>query len=100
MDCTALQFEDASFDFVIEKATLDTLACGTSSGAAIGQTLSEVARVLKPGGHFVACSLGAPESRAEIVDAGLPSLRFVKSVAIAHPERSDICHYLYVLKKL
>lgn len=58
-DCTALTFEDASFDAVIDKATLDSLDCVGGSEAAI----SEAWRVLRPGGRLLCISCRDADKR-------------------------------------
>ncbi|XP_027917593.1 methyltransferase-like protein 13 [Vigna unguiculata] len=57
MDITAMQFEDESFIAVIDKGGLDALM-EPELGPKLGnQYLSEVKRVLKPGGKFVCLTL-------------------------------------------
>ncbi|RDX83576.1 Methyltransferase-like protein 13, partial [Mucuna pruriens] len=57
MDMTAMQFEDESFSAVIDKGGLDALM-EPELGPKLGnQYLSEVKRVLKPGGKFVCLTL-------------------------------------------
>ncbi|WVZ26536.1 hypothetical protein V8G54_005080 [Vigna mungo] len=57
MDITAMQFEDESFIAVIDKGGLDALM-EPELGSKLGnQYLSEVKRVLKPGGKFVCLTL-------------------------------------------
>ncbi|KAH1250753.1 Methyltransferase-like protein 13 [Glycine max] len=57
MDMTAMQFEDESFGAVIDKGGLDALM-EPELGPKLGnQYLSEVKRVLKPGGKFVCLTL-------------------------------------------
>ncbi|TKY59979.1 Methyltransferase protein 13 [Spatholobus suberectus] len=57
MDMTAMQFEDESFCAVIDKGGLDALM-EPELGPKLGnQYLSEVKRVLKPGGKFVCLTL-------------------------------------------
>nr|KYP67778.1 Methyltransferase-like protein 13 [Cajanus cajan] len=57
MDITAMQFEDESFSAVIDKGGLDALM-EPELGSKLGnQYLSEVKRVLKPGGKFVCLTL-------------------------------------------
>ncbi|XP_061372996.1 uncharacterized protein LOC133315400 isoform X1 [Gastrolobium bilobum] len=57
MDVTAMQFEDETFDAIIDKGGLDALM-EPELGPKLGnQYLSEVKRVLKPGGKFVCLTL-------------------------------------------
>ncbi|KAJ1407277.1 S-adenosyl-L-methionine-dependent methyltransferase [Sesbania bispinosa] len=57
MDMTAMQFEDETFSAVIDKGGLDALM-EPELGPKLGnQYLSEVKRVLKPGGKFVCLTL-------------------------------------------
>eukprot|EP00967_Tisochrysis_lutea_P106086 scaffold162293_cov18-Tisochrysis_lutea.AAC.1 len=52
-----------SFDFVLDKGTLDANVSG-EGGIANGQAISqEVYRVIKPGGHFLVVSHASPEAR-------------------------------------
>ena len=48
-DLGSEEFPDASYDVVIDKATLDAIMCGEGSTDHVVQALSEVQRVLKPG---------------------------------------------------
>ena len=63
MNCCSMGYPDASFDAVIDKATLDSLLCGENSTANSGRYVAEVARVLRPGGVFIVVSFGSPENR-------------------------------------
>lgn len=54
-DCTALTFEDNQFDAV-------TVAFGIRNFADLDKGLSEMCRVLTPGGHLVILELTTPES--------------------------------------
>ncbi|XP_004834949.1 endothelin-converting enzyme 2 isoform X7 [Heterocephalus glaber] len=71
MDARALGFPDDSFDVVLEKGTLDALLAGerdpwivSSEGVhTVDQVLSEVSRVLLPGGRFVSMTSAAPHFR-------------------------------------
>ncbi|XP_040858849.1 EEF1A lysine methyltransferase 4 [Ochotona curzoniae] len=71
MDVRALGFSSASFDVVLEKGTLDALLAGeqdpwtiSSEGVqTVDQVLSEVSRVLVPGGRFLSMTSAAPHFR-------------------------------------
>jgi SAM-dependent methyltransferase len=55
--------ESDKFDVVLDKGTLDSLICGGCSQKKVGQMMSEVSRVLKPGGVFMDISYGLPDAR-------------------------------------
>lgn len=57
------EFPDASYDVVIDKATLDAIMCGEGSTDKVVAALSEVQRVLKPGGTFISVTHGSPDQR-------------------------------------
>jgi len=70
-DMLNLQYKQHTFDAVIDKATLDCFyvipqnnhKCGENSFENVQKLLSEVYRVLKPKGVFIAISGGAPDRR-------------------------------------
>ncbi|XP_007529844.1 endothelin-converting enzyme 2 isoform X1 [Erinaceus europaeus] len=72
MDVRALDFPTASFDVVLEKGTLDALMAGEQDPWTVSlegihtvdQVLSEVSRVLTPGGRFISLTSAAPHFRA------------------------------------
>lgn len=57
MDVQALSFDDASFDIVIDKSTMDCLFCCENSTEIVCNMLTEGYRVLKPGGNYISMSL-------------------------------------------
>jgi len=57
MDATAMQFDDASFDVVLDKSLMDCLHCCDGAMAITRAYTNEVFRVLKPGGLFLRVSL-------------------------------------------
>ncbi|KAM7267874.1 hypothetical protein ACFE04_010040 [Oxalis oulophora] len=56
-------FLDESFDAIIDKGTLDSLMCGTNAPLSAAQMLSEVCRLLKPGGTYLLITYGDPKVR-------------------------------------
>jgi ubiquinone/menaquinone biosynthesis C-methylase UbiE len=68
-DARDLRYDSASFDLVVDKGTLDAILCGGNSGSNSKAMLSEVARVLKPGGVFVIITYGEPDSRLEHLES-------------------------------
>eukprot|EP01094_Clydonella_sp_ATCC50884_P000857 TRINITY_DN10639_c0_g1_i1.p1 TRINITY_DN10639_c0_g1~~TRINITY_DN10639_c0_g1_i1.p1 ORF type:complete len:251 (-),score=30.54 TRINITY_DN10639_c0_g1_i1:158-910(-) len=64
MDVMKMTYADASFDAVIDKGTFDAIMCGATDTTA-HDILSEVYRVLAPGGVFVLISNGKPIFRED-----------------------------------
>ncbi|KAH7426419.1 hypothetical protein KP509_10G001400 [Ceratopteris richardii] len=73
-DCTQLScltmdvrdmssFADQEFDFVIDKGVLDSLMCGSNAHQNAAKMLSEVCRVLRPGGGYMLVTYGDPHMR-------------------------------------
>ncbi|CAE7895114.1 EEF1AKNMT, partial [Symbiodinium sp. KB8] len=63
MDARALNFPDECFDVVFDKATLDTILCAANNTNQAQAYVSEVYRVLKPGGLFLVVSHSGPSCR-------------------------------------
>ena len=63
MDVRSLQFEDNTFDVVIDKGTFDSVLCGDGSAPNAEQMLNEVHRVLSANGVYICITYGVPESR-------------------------------------
>ena len=96
MDVRSLDAEDGSFDAVIDKATLDSLANNEDAEADIARMLNESHRVLRPGGVYVCLSYGGPTTRTHMLcrkglDWRLDGVREV------HKKKATF--YLYVLRK-
>jgi len=109
MNVMQLAFADGSFDAVVDKGTLDSLLCGDNSTANGGRYLSEVSRVLKPGGVFFCVSYGTPDNRLQyfenddygwsVVVKTLPKPTI--SSTTGAPDAADPAsnHFVYVLVK-
>ena len=63
MDCRSLDFETSSFDLVIDKGTMDSMLCSGHSYMDVARMLTQVHRVLKPGGIYFLVTLGEPKER-------------------------------------
>jgi EEF1A lysine methyltransferase 4 len=57
------QFPDGSFVSIIDKGTLDSILCSATSFPDVADTLSEVCRLLQPGGRFLVITYGNPSER-------------------------------------
>lgn len=109
MNVMQLAFADGAFDAVVDKGTLDSLLCGDNSTANGGRYLSEVSRVLKPGGVFFCVSYGTPDNRLQyfenddygwsVVVKTLPKPTI--SSTTGAPDAADPAsnHFVYVLVK-
>ncbi|KAG9278300.1 EEF1A lysine methyltransferase 4 [Astyanax mexicanus] len=102
MDIRRLAFPDASFDVVIEKGTLDAMLVderdpwnvSDSSAHLLHQVLSEISRVLKPGGRFISVTFAQPHFRKRLY------ARTEYDWSINHHHYGEAFHYfLYVLTK-
>ena len=69
MNLNNLQFEEATFDIVVEKSTLDTLIsdCSVEGGLLVQTGLRELRRVLEPGGVVLSVSLLSPSEHLSIL---------------------------------
>ena len=61
MDARSLQFEDGTFDAVVDKACFDPVLCGDNTGPNSEAVLNEVHRVLSPHGIYINITYGVPE---------------------------------------
>ena len=108
MDCRHMDgFPDASFNSVIDKATLDSIVCGEGSATNVQKYLSEVSRVLKPNGTFLMVSHAQPQYRQNYVNKDiygwtievLSIPRPVLNVPIPGSDEKDNFYYVYVCQK-
>jgi ubiquinone/menaquinone biosynthesis C-methylase UbiE len=75
MDIMDLKYEDKSFDIVLDKGTMDAIMCEKGDvwnvseelAAKVDNMLSEVARVLKPGGKYIYITFGQPHFRKPLM---------------------------------
>eukprot|EP01027_Heterolobosea_sp_BB2_P013939 GEZU01020062.1.p1 GENE.GEZU01020062.1~~GEZU01020062.1.p1 ORF type:complete len:140 (+),score=36.32 GEZU01020062.1:182-601(+) len=104
MDVCSINFPDASFDIVIDKATLDSVLCGESSTRRSAAMLSEISRVLKPGGKYLVISYAKPPNRLQFLEK--PEYRWTitietiaKPTITTLPQDTPHVHYFYCCEK-
>eukprot|EP00667_Euglena_gracilis_P018523 EG_transcript_19673 len=102
MDATRLVFPDGTFDFVIDKGTLDALCCTEQADQLTKAMNCEIRRVLKPTGLYFMISFVEPRGRAARF-AGCGFARQMDVVTIRSPgprgKEDEACeHYVYILR--
>jgi ubiquinone/menaquinone biosynthesis C-methylase UbiE len=70
------ELADHSFDYVVDKGTLDALLCGSDCEGPVQACLQEVARVLKPGGVYAIVSFGCESVDLAVLFVFLPTAYF------------------------
>jgi ubiquinone/menaquinone biosynthesis C-methylase UbiE len=98
MDITDLQFPDSSFDVVLDKGTLDSLFCGGNSMEVIDQSLVEIHRVLRKGGHFISITYGQPPSRVPVFQGAELGWKMSEPLMIENRTKSAR-HWIYRFRK-
>jgi ubiquinone/menaquinone biosynthesis C-methylase UbiE len=63
MDVRSLQYDDGTFDAVIDKGTLDSILCGDGSGPNAEMMMEQIYRVLSPKGVYICITYGLPDQR-------------------------------------
>ncbi|EAY09212.1 hypothetical protein TVAG_309010 [Trichomonas vaginalis G3] len=98
-NATKLPYDDNTFDFVFDKGTLDSFVATADSSKQIPTMLSEVCRVLKPGGIFAEISYGTPNTRTPFLRASNLQWALQETKEIEKPNEPGTYHYAYVTKK-
>ena len=65
MDSLDMDFGDGTFQYVLDKGLFDSIASGYDSTDNVLQYMTEVLRVLKPGGFFIFVSYRHPQHRTK-----------------------------------
>ena len=100
------EIQTGSFNIVFDKATLDSILCGDNSGSNAQKMISEIHRVLAPGGRYICITYGDPEHRKKYFEnlqwSNLSVDKIVKPIT-NNEESNDInnknFHYIYIMKK-
>ena len=98
-DCTAIPLPDASFDFVFDKGTLDSLNSSLQTVPQATQMLTEICRILKPGGLFFEVTYGTPNTRVPLITTASSQWELIETKEIEKPVDPGTFHYLYIFKK-
>lgn len=86
--------KESSFDCIIDKGLLDSIACNLQSNESIANYITEIERLLVEDGIFICLSMGAPEDRLkylEIYDIDLPNFTpwYTDVIAMEKPREYD-----------
>lgn len=96
MDIRKMSYKSNSFDLIIDKSTLDAMACTNFPELNIAVMLKECQRVLKVGGYYVCVSSRGLEVRDDFFRQS--HLDFERSAfAIESSDRK--MNYIYVCRK-
>jgi len=110
MDCRQLQYQDGSFDAVIDKGTFDSILCGDGSGPNAAQMLAEIHRVLAPNGVYICVSYGVQQQRMHYFQSSdfdwtvshhlvaKPTIS-TSSVVSAQQHEDRNFHWVYIMRK-
>lgn len=113
MDVTKLEFQNESFDLIVDKGCLDSLLCSDEADRNADLALSEYFRVLSATGTVVCVSYGNEDSRVPYLT--LPKYKWDLQQPVQHLNKPSIQmdvnaedeqekagsekHYCYVLRK-
>ena len=110
MDVLDMQeIQTGSYNIVFDKATLDSILCGDNSGNNAQKMISEIYRVLAPGGRYICITYGDPEHRKKYLEdqqwGNLSVEKIAKpSTAVSsniNADENDLknFHYIYIMTK-
>ncbi|OHT04999.1 Menaquinone biosynthesis methyltransferase [Tritrichomonas foetus] len=98
-DVTKMQFEDKSFDIVIDKGTMDSLLSSLVIHKKANLMLEEIIRVLKPNGVFIEISYGTPGTRTPLFEKLKEFWNIDSPKTIIKPNDKKSSHYIYIAQK-
>ena len=98
-DITKMAFEDNFFDFIFDKGTIDCFVASTETTKKINDALSEISRVLKPGGYFVQISYGTPNTRTPFLKHQNLNWTLTDTKEVEKPNEPGTFHYVYIVQK-
>ena len=102
-------FQSGSFNTILDKGTLDCILCGDNSVPNAAKMISEMFRLLAPGGHYMVITYGDPDVRKKYLEtqqwASLSVDKLAKpSAAVSstiNADENDVknFHYVYTMAK-
>merc|ERR1712232_1238967 len=95
-DCTALSFEDETFDLAIDKCTMESFGYANDSVTLATAYIKEMFRVLRRDGTFVHISHGRPETNMQLLqNHGKHGI----NLAVSHIPLDDGVTFVYVCRR-
>jgi ubiquinone/menaquinone biosynthesis C-methylase UbiE len=102
-------FQSGTFNTILDKGTLDCILCGDNSVPLAAKMMSEMYRVLAPGGHYMVITYGDAEFRKKYLEtqnwASLTVDKLAKPSALVatniNADENDVknFHYVYTMAK-
>lgn len=99
MDARDLQFDNNSFDSILDKGTVDSALCGAGSHQNLKRIVNEIYRVLKPGGIFISISFGSPDQRRPWYLRPEYEWDLTETVIRKEKNGAQTKHYVFILQK-
>mmetsp|Transcript_25332 Transcript_25332/g.45026 ORF Transcript_25332/g.45026 Transcript_25332/m.45026 type:complete len:209 (+) Transcript_25332:207-833(+) len=110
MDAKNMDFKDNTYDLIVDKGLSDCLLCGDDGEDDISTSLSEISRVLAPGGVYICVSFGDPDSREDYFSSKGFHWEVSRPVSVPKPaissqqkqsnhDANDQVHWCYIAKK-
>ena len=111
MDSRSLQFEEGTFDAIIDKACFDAILCGDGSGPNSEQMLNEIHRVLSPNGVYICVTYGVPENRLGYFNkkeydwtvftqkVAKPTISTSSVISAGEKDDNKNFHFIYIMRK-
>jgi SAM-dependent methyltransferase len=93
------QFDDRVFDAVIDKGTMDAQLCSDVASSNIYEMFHEVARILKPRGHFIVISSGPDAIRRFFFEVETFDWRLHETIRIEKLPIKGTFYYVYIAEK-
>lgn len=94
-----MQFQDNTYDVVLEKSVIDALVTRDDDEDAVFETLSEYTRVLKPGCYAYVISFGQAEDRENYFKNEKRSWIYEGFVKLPREVAPNNYRHIYIIKK-